>query len=64
MSAPTPDLILINGKFATLDRANPQADAVALTGEKFTAVGTRDDVMRLAGSSSEFIDLKGRRVIP
>lgn len=64
MSAPTPDLILINGKFATLDRANPQADAVALTGGKFTAVGTRDDVMRLAGSSTEVIDLKGRRVIP
>ncbi|MDN4572120.1 amidohydrolase [Pandoraea cepalis] len=64
MSAPTPDLILINGKFATLDRANPQADAVALTGGKFTAVGTRNDVMRLAGSSTEVIDLKGRRVIP
>ncbi|VVD76244.1 amidohydrolase [Pandoraea cepalis] len=64
MSAPTPDLILINGRFATLDRANPQADAVALTGGKFTAVGTRDDVMRLAGSSTEVIDLKGRRVIP
>ncbi|OJY22134.1 amidohydrolase [Pandoraea sp. 64-18] len=64
MSAPTPDLILINGKFATLDRANPQADAVALTGGKFTAVGTRDDVMRLAGSGTEVIDLRGRRVIP
>ena len=64
MSAPTPDLILINGKFATLDRANPQADAVALTGGKFTAVGTRDDVMRLAGSGTEVIDLRGHRVIP
>ncbi|VVE01690.1 amidohydrolase [Pandoraea aquatica] len=59
-----PDLILVNGKFTTLDRANPQADAVALTGGTFTAVGTRDDVMRLAGNATQVIDLKGRRVIP
>lgn len=64
MTAPTPDLILVNGKFTTLDRANPQADAVALTGGTFTAVGTRDEVMRLAGSSTQVIDLQGRRVIP
>ncbi|MCI3203563.1 MULTISPECIES: amidohydrolase [Pandoraea] len=59
-----PDLILINGKFTTLDRANPQADAVALTGGTFTAVGTREDVMRLAGKDTRVIDLKGRRAIP
>ncbi|WP_157112235.1 amidohydrolase [Pandoraea faecigallinarum] len=59
-----PDLILVNGKFTTLDRANPQADAVALTGGAFSAVGTRDDVMRLAGVHTRVIDLKGRRVIP
>ncbi|VVE90726.1 amidohydrolase [Pandoraea bronchicola] len=64
MTAPTPDLILVNGKFTTLDRANPQADAVALTGGTFTAVGTRDDVMRLAGNGTQVIDLQGRRVIP
>ncbi|VVE56181.1 amidohydrolase [Pandoraea communis] len=64
MTASTPDLILVNGKFATLDRANPQADAVALTGATFTAVGTRDEVMRLAGSGTKVIDLQGRRVIP
>ncbi|UVA80570.1 amidohydrolase [Pandoraea commovens] len=59
-----PDLILVNGKFTTLDRANPQADAVALTGGTFTAVGTRDDIMRLADNATQVIDLKGRRVIP
>ncbi|BET13464.1 amidohydrolase [Pandoraea sputorum] len=59
-----PDLILVNGKFTTLDRANPQADAVALTGGTFTAVGTREDIMRLADNATQVIDLKGRRVIP
>jgi predicted amidohydrolase YtcJ len=64
MTTPTPDLILVNGKFTTLDRANPQAEAVALAGGTFTAVGTRDDVMRLAGNATRVIDLQGRRVIP
>ncbi|MGD1326051.1 amidohydrolase [Pandoraea pnomenusa] len=64
MPAPTPDLILVNGKFSTLDRANPQADAVAIAGGTFTAVGTREDVMRLASADTPIIDLQGRRVIP
>lgn len=64
MTTPAPDLILVNGKFITLDRAHPQAHAVAVTDGKFTAVGTRDDVMRLAGAGTQVIDLQGRCVIP
>ncbi|MGE8450972.1 MAG: amidohydrolase [Pseudomonadales bacterium] len=61
---PTPDLILVNGKFTTLDRSNPQADAVAVAGGRFASVGTRDDIMKLAGAQTRVIDLNGRRVIP
>ena len=65
MNAPTtPDLILVNGKFATLDPANPQADTVAIHDGKFVAVGTRDEVMRLASASTKVVDLRGRRAIP
>ena len=40
MAASTsPDLILHGGKFTTLDRANPNPEAVAITGGRFTAVG-------------------------
>ncbi|OZI33574.1 amidohydrolase [Bordetella genomosp. 5] len=60
----SPDLILINGKFATLDRQNPQADAVAISGGRFSAVGERDEIMRTATSATRVIDLQGRRVIP
>ncbi len=35
----TPDLILHNGRFTTLDRANPTASAVAIRDGRFTAVG-------------------------
>lgn len=59
-----PDLILVNGRFATLDRSNPEADAVAISNGKFIAVGSRHEVMTLADSSVSVIDLKGRRAIP
>ncbi|EON12312.1 amidohydrolase family protein, partial [Pandoraea sp. SD6-2] len=60
----TPDLILVNGKFTTLDRANPQADAVAIQDGRFVEVGTRQDIMKLAGPQTKVIDLNGRRAIP
>ena len=59
-----PDLILRNGRFTTLDRSNPQADAVAIKDGRFVAIGTERDVMALAGSGSQVIDLKGRRAVP
>jgi cytosine/adenosine deaminase-related metal-dependent hydrolase len=58
------DLILVNGRVTTLDRQNPQAHAIAIRGDRFVAVGTEQDIMRLAGSGTRRIDLKGRRVIP
>src|ERR1700760_751533 len=60
----SPDLILHRGLFTTLDRGNPAANAVAITDGVFTAVGHDNDVMKLAGSSTKVIDLKGRRVLP
>jgi predicted amidohydrolase YtcJ len=64
MSKQDPDLILHRGLFATLDRSNPTASAVAITDGKFTAVGHDRDIVPLAGPSTEIIDLRGRRVLP
>lgn len=64
MSNQGPDLILHHGLFATLDRSNPAAAAVAIKDGLFTAVGHVGDVMKLAGSSTKIVDLKGRRVLP
>jgi hypothetical protein len=60
----TVDLILFNGRVTTLDRQSPQAQAIAIRGDRFVAVGTEQDVMRLAGAGTRRIDLKGRRVSP
>ncbi|WP_369657483.1 amidohydrolase [Variovorax sp. V213] len=59
-----PHLILHNGRFTTLDRANPVADAVAIKDGRFTRVGRAQDILPLAGSETRVIDLQGRRVLP
>jgi predicted amidohydrolase YtcJ len=57
-------LILINGRFTTLDRENPQASAVAIQDGKFLAVGDQEHVMRFHREGSQVIDLNGRTAIP
>ncbi|SFW93150.1 amidohydrolase family protein [Amycolatopsis australiensis] len=57
-------LILINGKFATLDREQPQATAVAMQDGRFLAVGNTEHVMRFREAGSQVIDLNGRTVVP
>jgi len=57
-------LILTNGRFHTVDRANPLATAVAIKDGKFLAVGDAEDVMRHRTPEAQVIDLNGRTVIP
>ncbi|MHA6203445.1 amidohydrolase [Dyella soli] len=64
MSSQTADLILRGGRFTTLDRSCPEAEAVAIADGKFVAVGTAADVMALAGPRTRVVDLQGRRVLP
>ncbi|WP_431112876.1 amidohydrolase [Variovorax paradoxus] len=59
-----PQLILHNGRFTTLDRANPVADTVAITDGRFTHVGRAQDILSLATGNTRVIDLQGRRVLP
>jgi predicted amidohydrolase YtcJ len=63
-SVNAPDLVLLNGRITTLDRSNPTAEAVSIKDGKFVAVGDNAEVMRLAGSATRVIDLKGRAVLP
>src|SRR5689334_24576372 len=58
------DLILTNGRFTTLDRAKPQAGAVAIEGGRFTAVGEEREVMLLACPQTRRINLAGRAALP
>ena len=57
------DTIIINAKVTTLDRENPQAQAVAIRDGKFLAVGSEAEV-RAAAPEAAVIDAGGHRLIP
>ena len=58
------DTILVNGRFTTFDRANPDPEAVAITAGRFSAVGDEREIRALQGPATRVIDLRGRRAIP
>ena len=60
----SPELILMDGRIATQDERRSFAQAVAVKNGRFVAVGSDEDMMRLRGSSTQIIDLRGRTVIP
>jgi len=59
-----PGLILHRGNIHTMDRTAPRAEAVAISGDRLLAVGSNDDVLRLATGRTRKIDLGGKTVVP
>ena len=55
----SPDMILTNGQIITVDDRFSIAQAVAIRGDRIIAVGTNQDISRLAGSSTQRVDLRG-----
>ena len=58
------DIVLHNGKILTVDDSFSVAEAVAISGNQFRAVGENQAVLQLAGPDTLVIDLKGRTVVP
>ena len=58
------DLVLSNGKIVTVDERFTIAQAVAVRGQRVVAVGTNQEIGRLAGPATRRIDLRGRTVLP
>ena len=58
------DLVVVNAKVLTVDSNNTVAEAVAIRGNTFAAVGTTDVIRRMAGPQTRVIDAGGRTVIP
>lgn len=59
-----PDAIIVNAKVFTANPSQPWAQAVAITGDRITAVGDSAAIAALASSSTRRIDAGGRTVIP
>jgi len=58
------DSVYTNGKIYTVDASQSWAEAVAIKGGKFLAVGTNDEIKDTIGSGTEVIDLEGRFAMP
>jgi predicted amidohydrolase YtcJ len=58
------DLILHNGRIATLNGQHHFTQAAAVRDGKFVLVGTDRDALGLQGDRTQVIDLRGHTVIP
>ena len=58
------DVVLTNGKVVTVDDALPEAQAIAIRGDRIIAVGTNEESTALVGELTSTIDLAGRLALP
>jgi len=59
-----PELILYNANIMTMDSAQPRAQAVAIAGARFLAVGSNDEIRGMAKAGVKQIDTAGQTVVP
>ena len=57
-------LAVVNAKIWTGDPRKPWADAVALRGERFAAVGSSAEVRKMTTAKTRVIDARGAMVVP
>jgi predicted amidohydrolase YtcJ len=58
------DLVLHNGKIATVDPAKPEARAIAVRGDAIVAVGSEEEIKPYIGEHTVVADLHGNLAIP
>jgi len=58
------ELALVKGKIATMNAAQPIAQALAASGGRIIAIGSVADIQPLIGASTRVIDLHGQLAIP
>jgi predicted amidohydrolase YtcJ len=59
-----PDKIFVNAVVLTMDAAGRTAQAVAIRGEQIVSVGTTPEIHKLAGPSTQVVDLGGKTLLP
>jgi predicted amidohydrolase YtcJ len=58
------DLVITDGRIVTVDDGMPEAQAVAVRGDRIVELGSRDAIQRYVGASTQVVDAGGRLVIP
>ncbi len=62
--AQVPDVILHHGHIVTVDDTFDLVEAMAIKGDRIQAVGSNQEILRLAGTDTRQISLEGRTVLP
>ena len=57
-------LVLRNGKIVTVDATTPEAQAIAMRGDRIVALGSNDSMQRYIGPATQVIDLRGQLAVP
>ncbi len=58
------DLVLVGGKIVTMDDSRPQAEALAIRGDRIVAVGRNADIERWMDNDTRVIRLESELVVP
>ncbi|HEX8871322.1 MAG TPA: amidohydrolase [Candidatus Acidoferrum sp.] len=61
---PAADLVLRNAKVWTVDKSRPEAQGVAVLGDRIVAVGSNEEVDAWRGPQSRVIDAGGKLLLP
>lgn len=61
---PAADLIIRNAKIWTVDHSRPEAEAVAILGDRIVAVGSSQEVDAWRGAQTHVLDAGGKRLLP
>jgi len=57
-------LVVTNARIVTVEDAQPEAEAIAIAGDRIVALGTSAEIARYVGPSTQVIDAHGRLVTP
>jgi predicted amidohydrolase YtcJ len=61
---PSADVIVTNAQIWTVDKVRPQAEAMAIVGDRIVAVGSVAEVDTWHGPQTKIIDAQGKRLLP
>jgi predicted amidohydrolase YtcJ len=57
-------LVVLNAKIWTVNRAQPEAEALAIVRDRIVAIGTNADLRLVIGPKTRVFDAQGRRIVP
>jgi predicted amidohydrolase YtcJ len=63
-TAEAADTLIVNGRIATLNPRQPNAEAIAVRGERIVAVGSQAELEKFRGERTRVIDAGRRTIVP